>query len=160
MMNGCDVTKCQKNITNYVKYFTTLYKQKLQGTGVRIINLLIMKGDLVEKLVKYKFCYLFSPPCEVFESRTTFYCWLNFVSTYGDWWDFTDSKKGSNLLVDIAEEIYCFVAMQESCLPSLMDNLNQQFKQTYLLYTHNSWSCIFPKKDVLLFKGPLAPKNL
>ena len=153
MMNGCDVTKCVKNITNYVEYFITLYNKKLQGTGVRVIGLLIRKGELVEKLVKCKFCYLFSPPCEVFESLTTFYYWLDVISTYGDWWDFADSKKESKLLLDIAAEIYCFMAMQENCLPSLTDNLSQQFKQTYLLYTPQQLELLFSKKRHVIIQG-------
>ena len=59
-INGCDVIKCLKNITNYVKYFITLYNMKFHRTGVRIIGLLIRKEELVEKLVKCKFCYFFS----------------------------------------------------------------------------------------------------
>ena len=153
MMNGCNVTKSQKNITNYVEYFITLYNKKLQGTGVRVIGLLIRKGELVEKLVKCKFCYLFSPPCEVFESLTTFYYWLDVISTYGDWWDFADSKKESKLLFDIAAEIYCFMAMQENCLPSLTDNLRQQFKETYLLYTPQQLELLFSKKRHVIIQG-------
>ena len=153
MINGCDVIKCLKNITNYEEYFITLYNKKLHRTGVRIIGLLIRKGELVEKLVKCKFCYFFSPPCEVFKSLTSFYYWLDFVSTYGDWWDLPDSKKESNLLVDIAAEIYCYMAMQDSCLPSLTDNLSQQFKQTYLLYTPQQLDLLFSKKRHVIIQG-------
>ena len=153
MMNGCNVTKCQENITNYVEYFITLYNKKLQGTGVRVIGLLIRKGELVEKLVKCKFCYLFSPPCEVFESLTAFIYWLDVISTYGDWWNFADSKKENNSLVDIAAEIYCFMAMQENCLPSLTDNLRQQFKETYLLYTPQQLELLFFKKRHVIIQG-------
>lgn len=153
IINGCDVTKCLKNISNYVEYFITLYNKKLQETGVTIIGLLIRKGKIVEKLVKCKFCCLFSPPYKVFESLTTFYCWLDSINAYGDWWDLADPKKGRNTLVNIAAEIYCFMAMQENCLPSLTDNLSQQFKQTFLLYTPQQLELLFSNTRHVIIQG-------
>ena len=153
IINGCDITKCLKNISNYVEYFITLYNKKLQETGVTIIGLLIRKGKIVEKLVKCKFCCLFSPPYKVFESLTSFYCWLDSINAYGDWWGLADPKKGRNTLVYIAAEIYCFMAMQENCLPSLTDNLSQQFKQTFLLYTPQQLELLFSNTRHVIIQG-------
>ena len=70
--NGSNMNQCLKNLFLMVKYFLTLYGREIQGSGVTIVGLLIRSKDKEEELVECKFCQLFSPSHEDFESGTSF----------------------------------------------------------------------------------------
>ena len=153
LVNGDTTNQCLKNIVAMVKYFLTLYNSIIQASGVVIIGLLIREKENQSKLFECNFCHLFSPSYEVFESPTTFKHWLNCIENYGDWWDLENLKKGKKLFNDLAAEILCFMALQEKGLPSLTDDKNQQFKQTYMLYTPQQMDILFSDAKNLVIQG-------
>ena len=78
---------------------------------------------------------------------------MNCIEKYGDWWDLENLKKGNKLFNDLAAEILCFMALQEKGLPSLTDDKNQQFKQTYFLYTPQQMDILFSDAKNVVIQG-------
>ena len=147
-----NVHQCLKNITVMIKYFLTLYDKEIRASGVKVIGLLIREKEK-QQLVECSFCHLFSPSYKDFESPTSFNDWWDVLETYERWWDLTNPKIQNKLFDDLAAQILCFMAVQEKGLPTLTDNISQQFKQTYFLYTPQQMDIHFSNDKHIIIQG-------
>ena len=136
-VSGTSKSQCMENVVASMKCFLILYSNDIQSTDVTVIGLLIRENDKADELIKCNFCKLFSPSFEVFESVGSCINWWNSVETYNNWWDLSKPTKSSKLFEDLLAEILPFMALQEKYnnLPSITNNMRQQFEQTYLLFT-------------------------
>ena len=153
VLNGSDMYQCSKNVAVMIKYFVTLYHRELQASKVNVIGLLIREKGKHEKLVECKFCHLFSPSYEDFESRIGFENWWISIETYEGWWNLEGLERQNKLFDDLAAEILCFMAVQEKGLPTLTDDKSQQFKQTYFLYTRQQMDIYFSDAKHVVIQG-------
>ena len=153
LSNSCNIHQCLKDIALKVKYFLTLYHKEIYASGVTVIGMLIRGEEIEEDFFKCKFCYLFSPSYEDFESLTSFENWWDAVETYEHWWDFESHEMQSKLFDDLAAEMLCFMAVQEKGLPALTDNRSKQFKQTYFLYTPQQMGIHFSDAKHVIIQG-------
>ena len=151
--NGSNMNQCLKNLFLMVKYFLTLYDREIQGSGVTIVGLLIRSKDKQEELVECKFCHLFSPSHEDFESGTSFKNWWIPIENYESWWNFAKTRKQSKLFEDLSAEILSFMAVQQKGLPTLTDDKSQQFKQTYFWYTPQQMNIHFSNAKHVVIQG-------
>ena len=147
-----NIHQCLKNITVTIKYFLTLYDKEIRASGVKVIGLFIKEKEK-QQLVECSFCHLFSPSYKDFESRTSFNDWWDVLETYERWWDLTNPKIQNKLFDDLAAQILCFMAVQEKGLPTLTDNISQQFKQTYFLYTPQQMDIHFSNDKHIIIQG-------
>ena len=151
--NGSNMNQCLKNLFLMVKYFLTLYDREIQGSGVTIVGLLIRSKDKQEELVECKFCHLFSPSHEDFESGTSFKNWWIPIENYESWWNFAKTRKQRKLFEDLSAEILSFMAVQQKGLPTLTDDKSQQFKQTYFWYTPQQMNIHFSNAKHVVIQG-------
>ena len=135
-----------------IKYFLTLYDKEIRASGIKVIGLLIREKEK-QQLVECSFCHLFSPSYKDFESPTSFNDWWDVLETYERWWDLTNPKIQNKLFDDLAAQILCFMAVQEKGLPTLTDNISQQFKQTYFLYTPQQMDIHFSNDKHIIIQG-------
>ena len=137
IVSGSNKIQCMENVVASMKCFLTLYNNEIQLTDVTVIGLLIRENDKVDELIKCNFCKLFSPSFEVFKSVTSCINWWNSVETYNSWWDLSKLTKSSKLFEHLVAEILPFMALQKKYnnLPSITNNVCQQFEQTCLLFT-------------------------
>ena len=130
--------QCMDNVAASMKCFLTLFSNDIQSTDVTVIGLLIRENDKVDELIKCNFCKLFSPSFKVFKSLASCIKWWNSVETYTNkWWDLSKPTKTNELFEHLVAEILPFMALQKkhNNLPSITNNICQQFEQTYLLFT-------------------------
>ena len=155
IINNCSVKQNLKNIVTFIKYFLTLYSKEIERTRVTIVGLLIRENGNVEELLECKFCSLFNICSgEVFKSLTTFNNWWDLVETYGGWWNLVNPTNVCKLFEDLASHILCFMALdKKKGLPSLTDDLSQQFKQTYFLYTPQQMNILFSDAKHVIIQG-------
>ena len=153
MSNGSNIHQCLKDIALKVKCFLTLYDREIHASGVTVVGVLIRGEEIEEDLVECKFCYLFSLSYKDFESPTIFENWWELVETYEDWWDFESQEMQSKLFDDLAAEILCFMAVQKKGVPALTDDISQQFKQTYFLYTPQQMDIHFSDAKHVVIQG-------
>ena len=153
LSNSPNIHQCLKDIAVKVKCFLTLYHKEILDSEVTVVGVLIRGKEIEEDLVECKFCYLFSPSYEDFESLTSFEHWWNPVETYEHWWDFESHEMQSNLFDDLAAEMLCFMAVQKKGLPTLTDNKSKQFKQAYFLYTPQQMDIHFSDAKHVVIQG-------
>ena len=126
---GNDMDQHMRNITTSIAYFLTLYSKEFISAGVRIIGLLIQESEKERKPLRCKFCDLFSPSYEVFESPTSFDNWWKTIETYNNWWDFSKHAERSeccNLFEDLAASIVGFFNQGLVC-ETRLDNKDDVF---------------------------------
>ena len=156
IVNNCSMKQNLNNIVTFIKYFLTLYNKEIQRTRVTIVGLLIRENENAEEvLLECKFCSLFNICSgEVFKSPTTFNHWWDLVGTYSGWWDLVNPNNVCKLFDDLAPQILCFMALdKKKGLPSLADDLSEQFKQTYFLYTPQQMNVLFSDAKHLIIQG-------
>ena len=151
LSNDSNIYQCLNNIALMVKYFLTLYHKQIHRSGVTVIGLLI-RGNEKQEFVECKFCHLFSPSFQDFESRISFENWCVPVENYEGWWHLAKPGKQTRF-DDLAAEISCFMAVQGKGLPRLTDNKSQQFKQTYFLYTRQQMNIHFSDAKHVVIQG-------
>ena len=155
IVNNCSMKQSLNNIVTFIKYFLTLYNKEIQRTKVTIVGLLIRENGNVHELLECKFCCLFNIcSSEVFKSPTTFDNWWDLVETYSGWWNLANPTNVCKLFNDLASQILCFMALdKKKGLPSLTDDLSQQFKQTYFLYTPEQMNVLFSDAKHVIIQG-------
>ena len=153
LSNSSNIHQCLKDIALKVKCFLTLYHREIFASGVRVVGVLIRGKEIEEDLVECKFCYLFSPSYEDFESRAAFENWWDHVETYEGWWNFESHEMQNKLFDDLAAEILCFMALQKKDLPDLTDDRSKQFKETYFLYTPQQMNIHFSDAKHIVIQG-------
>ena len=142
-----------KSLVVMVKYFLTLYNREIQGSGVKVIGLLIRENEKHEELLECSFCNLFILSPKDFESPATFKVFWNTIENYEGWWNFANTKEQNKLFNDLAAEILCFMAVHEKGLPTLTNDRSQQFKQTYFMYTPQQMSIHFSNAKHVVIQG-------
>ena len=148
-----NINHCLKNVAAMVKYFLTLYDREVRATGVTVIGLLIRENGKQEELVECRFCHLFSPLYELFESSAAFKNWLKLIENYEGWWNLTSPKKQNKLFDELVPEMLCFMALQEKGLPTLTDDRRQQLIQTYFLFTPQQMDVHFSDAKHVIIQG-------
>ena len=148
-----NINHCLKNVAAMVKYFLTLYDREVRATGVTVIGLLIRENGKQEELVECRFCHLFSPLYELFESSAAFKNWLKLIENYEGWWNLTSPKKQNKLFDELVPEMLCFMALQEKGLPTLTDDKRQQLIQTYFLFTPQQMDVHFSDAKHVVIQG-------
>ena len=151
--NGFSMHQCSKNLVAMVRYFLTLYSEKIKASGVKVIGLLIRGNQKHEELVECSFCSLFSPSYKNFESPATFKDFWNAIENYEDWWNFAKGKVQNKLFNDLAAEVLYFMALQKKGLPEVTDDTSQQFKQTYFLFTPQQMKIHFSNAKHVVIQG-------
>ena len=154
MSNGSNIHQCLKDIAVKAKCFLTLYHRDILASGVTVVGVLIRRKEIEEDFFECKFCYLFSPSYEDFESRASFEHWWDPVETYEHWWDFDSHEMRSKLFDDLAAQMLCFMAAQKKGrLPALRDNKSKQFKQAYFVYTPQQMDIHFSDAKHVVIQG-------
>ena len=153
LSNSPNIHQCLKDIALKVKCFLTLYHREIFASGVTVVGVLIRGKEIKEDLVECKFCNLFSPSFEDFESRAAFENWWDHVETYEGWWNFESHEIQNKLFDDLAADILCFMALQEKGLPDLTGDRSKEFKQTYFLYTPQQMNIHFSDAKHIVIQG-------
>ena len=155
MSHGFDTNDSINRVVNSIKCFLAIHINAIRTSNVTIVGLLIREHEQEQEGKSYdcKFCNLFIAPYAAFQSLSNFDEWLESIGNHGNWKDSNPSENGSELFINLAAEILCFMAHMGKEIPKPTKEERKQFEQTYLLYTPQKINALLTDRKHIIIQG-------